>query len=150
VSNGNPLLGAPYGIYKTADGYIALAMMSIPQLKQVLLIEELDHYSQQDVFEKRDAIKAVIAAKLLTQGSSYWLERLKMAGLWASEVNDWNALRKTDLYKSAQMENRVVVNGTESYVTTRCPIRINGQRLFSDTPAPLLGQHTEKIKEELL
>lgn len=150
VSNGNPLLGAPYGIYKTADGYIALAMMSIPQLRQVLLIEELAHYSQQDVFEKRDAIKAVIAAKLLTQSSSYWLEHLKIAGLWASEVNDWNSLRQTDLYKSLQMENRVVVNGGESYITTRCPIRINGQRLFSDAPAPLLGQHTEKIKEELL
>ena len=28
-NNGHPLLSAPYGIYKTADGYIALAMMDI-------------------------------------------------------------------------------------------------------------------------
>ena len=150
VSNGNPLLGAPYGIYKTADGHIALAMMSIPQLKEVLPIEELAQYTQEDVFAKRDEIKAIIAAKLRTQNNAYWLGRLKEAGLWASEVNDWNGLRKTDLYKSVQMENRVAVNGEEGYLTTRCPIRINGKRLFSGKPAPLLGEHTQKIKEELL
>lgn len=150
VSNGNPLLGAPYGIYKTANGHIALAMMSIPTLREVLSIEELAQYTQEDVFAKRDEIKAIISAKLLAQNNAYWLERLKDAGLWASEVNDWNGLRETDLYKSAQMENSVAVNGKEGYLTTRCPIRINGQRLFSDKPAPLLGQHTQKIKEELL
>lgn len=150
VSNGNPLLGAPYGIYKTADGHIALAMMSIPQLREVLSIDELAQYTQEDVFAKRDEIKAIVSAKLLTQNNAYWLERLKNAGLWASEVNDWNGLRKTDLYKSIQMENSVTVNGEEGYLTTRCPIRINGKRLFSDKPAPLLGQHTQKIKEEFL
>ncbi|MGN7788114.1 CaiB/BaiF CoA transferase family protein [Niabella sp. 22666] len=150
VSNGNPLLGAPYGIYKTADGHIALAMMSIPQLREVLSIDELAQYTQEDVFAKRDEIKAIISAQLLTQNNAYWLERLKAAGLWASEINDWNRLRKTDLYKSIQIENSVAVNGEERYLTTRCPIRINGKRLFSDKPAPLLGQHTQKIKEELL
>jgi len=150
VSNGNPLLGAPYGIYKTADGHIALAMMSIPQLREVLSIDELSQYTQEDVFAKRDEIKAIISAQLLTQNNAYWLERLKAAGLWASEINDWNRLRKTDLYKSVQMENSVAVNDEERYLTTRCPIRINGKRLFSDKPAPLLGQHTQKIKEELL
>ncbi len=150
VSNGNPLLGAPYGIYKTADGHISLAMMNIPQLTEVLSITELAQYTQKDVFAKRDEIKAIISGKLLTQNNTYWLDRLKDAGLWASEVNDWNVLRETDLYKSVQIENRVSVNGTEAYVTTRCPIRINGERLFSHKPAPLLGQHTKKIKEELL
>lgn len=150
VSNGNPLLGAPYGIYKTADGHIALAMMNIPQLTEVLSIAELARYTQEDVFAKRDEIKAIISGKLLTHNNTYWLDRLKEAGLWASEVNDWNALRKTDLYKSVQIENRVAVNDKEAYLTTRCPIRINGERLFSDKPAPLLGQHTQKIKEELL
>ncbi|WP_170138318.1 CoA transferase [Niabella yanshanensis] len=150
VSNGNPLLGAPYGIYKTAEGHIALAMMNIPELTKALAIEELARYTQADVFAKRDEIKAIISEKLLTQNNAYWLDRLKDAGLWASEVNDWNVLRKTDLYKSVQMENTVSINGREAYLTTRCPIRINGERLFSDKPAPLLGQHTQKIKEELL
>ena len=32
VSNGHPLLSAPYGIYKTKDGYLAIAMVDLQQL----------------------------------------------------------------------------------------------------------------------
>ena len=36
ISNGNPLLSAPYGIYKTADGYFAIAMMPLSELNEIL------------------------------------------------------------------------------------------------------------------
>ncbi|GAB3416996.1 CaiB/BaiF CoA transferase family protein [Niabella aquatica] len=150
VSNGNPLLGAPYGIYKTADGYIALAMMSMLLLQQALETFELNGYTEQDVFEKRDEIKGIIAKQLLTNSSKYWLQRLTTLGLWASDVNNWAALTQTDLYKSTGMEIRIDAGNNATYVTTRCPIRINGEKLVADQPAPLLGQHTEKIKEEFL
>jgi len=35
-------------------------------------------------------------------------------------------------------------------ITTRCPIRINKQRLFSDKRAPALGEQTAKVVNELL
>lgn len=150
VSNGNPLLGAPYGIYKTADGYIALAMMSMPLLQQALEAVELHSYMQQDMFQKRDEIKAIIAKQLLTNSSKYWLQRLASLGLWASDVNNWDTLMQTDLYKSTEMEIRINAGNGEDYFTTGCPIRIDGEKLVSERPAPLLGQHTEKIKEEFL
>ena len=34
-------------------------------------------------------------------------------------------------------------------ITTRCPIRFNGKRLFSAKPAPQLGEHNVKILHEL-
>ncbi|MDQ1555922.1 MAG: CoA:oxalate CoA-transferase, partial [Actinomycetota bacterium] len=33
-------------------------------------------------------------------------------------------------------------------LTTRSPIRIDGQRLTSSAPAPRLGQHTEAVRAE--
>ena len=33
---GHPLQGAPYGIYATADGHLALAMGSVPRLGELL------------------------------------------------------------------------------------------------------------------
>lgn len=36
VNNGNPYLGAPYGIYETADGFLALAMGSVSRLGELL------------------------------------------------------------------------------------------------------------------
>ncbi|MGN6640518.1 MAG: CaiB/BaiF CoA transferase family protein, partial [Mucilaginibacter sp.] len=40
-NNAHAYLGAPYGIYQTADGFLALAMGSIPQLGQLLQCEPL-------------------------------------------------------------------------------------------------------------
>ena len=33
-------------------------------------------------------------------------------------------------------------------MTTRCPIRINGERLYADKAAPKLGEHNKKVVEE--
>ncbi|HMR84817.1 MAG TPA: CoA transferase, partial [Niabella sp.] len=57
---------------------------------------------------------------------------------------------QTELYKSTEMEIRINAGNGEDYFTTGCPIRINGKKMISDRPAPLLGQHTEKIKGEFL
>ncbi|WP_346238639.1 CaiB/BaiF CoA-transferase family protein [Niabella insulamsoli] len=150
VSNGNPLLGAPYGIYKTKDGYIALAMMSMPLLQEALGIASLGNYAPADVFEKRDEIKSIIAEQLLVKETAFWLQRLMALGLWASEVHNWDTLTQTPLYKSTGMESKIAANGDKSFTTTRCPIRIDGKAVGAKLAAPELGEHTEKIKEELL
>jgi crotonobetainyl-CoA:carnitine CoA-transferase CaiB-like acyl-CoA transferase len=40
-------------------------------------------------------------------------------------------------------------NGTV-YQTTRCPIRIDGQRLYSEKGSPDLGEDTDRITAELV
>ena len=40
-NNGNPLLSAPYGIYATANGHIAIAMVNIPLLAKAIGSETL-------------------------------------------------------------------------------------------------------------
>jgi hypothetical protein len=47
------------------------------------------------------------------------------------------------------MEQAIGLNG-KHFVTTRCPIRINGERLISPNAAPSLGQQNREIKTELL
>ncbi len=148
-NNGHPLLGAPYGLYATADGHIALAMMDITSLAKAISCEPLKKFAKDLVFSSRDEIKAILAKHLAAAPSSHWLEHLHAAGLWAMEVLDWKAMRDHAGYKSLRMEQEVkTANG--SMTTTRCPIRINGQRLFASAPAPSLGEHNEKVKNELL
>ena len=65
------------------------------------------------------------------------------------EVNDWNEMMDQDAYKVLQMEQDILVNG-KKLTTTRCPIRINGERLFSIKPAPKLGEHQKIIQQELI
>jgi crotonobetainyl-CoA:carnitine CoA-transferase CaiB-like acyl-CoA transferase len=37
-----------------------------------------------------------------------------------------------------------------AYQTTRCPIRIDGQRLYSEKGSPDLGEDTNRITTELI
>jgi crotonobetainyl-CoA:carnitine CoA-transferase CaiB-like acyl-CoA transferase len=62
VSNGNAYLGAPYGIYQTADGHLAVAMGSIVRLGELLSCKPLTTYTDPKTwFTQRDEIKAELA-----------------------------------------------------------------------------------------
>src|SRR3982751_205800 len=55
VNNGHAYIAAPYGIYKTKNGYLALAMGNIVSLGELLKCEGLQAYTNpDDWFNKRD------------------------------------------------------------------------------------------------
>lgn len=149
VSNGNPLLGAPYGLYRTKDGFIAIAMMDIQVLAKAIESTALAAFTQDHAFSDRDEIKAVLAAHLVTNQTAFWLDRLHDHDLWAMEVLNWDQMVKQDAYQVLEMEQPIRVDGKE-VITTRCPIRINGNTFRSDRPAPRLGEQTESILNELI
>jgi crotonobetainyl-CoA:carnitine CoA-transferase CaiB-like acyl-CoA transferase len=148
-NNGHPLLSAPYGIYQTADGYIALAMMDIRVLAKAIDCKMLEEFSNGQAFAERDEIKAILAEHLSFETTGYWLTHLQQDGLWAMEVFDWEQMMNHEAYKSLQMEQTLNVEGKE-IITTRCPIKINGERLYSDKPAPKLGEHNERVMREVV
>ncbi len=146
--NGHPLLSAPYGLYKTADGYIALAMMDIHELADAIDCAGLKNFSKDEVFAKREEIKNLLADCLVKQTSSYWIEQMHESGLWAMEVLDWQQMMDHGAYKVLEMEQELNV-GDEKIITTRCPIRINGKKFYVDKAAPKLGEHKQRIMAEL-
>jgi len=147
-SNGHTLLSAPYGIYATAEGFIAIAMVPLAKLSAALDCTALSHFIQEDAFKKRDEIKEIINQHLSQQPASFWIKKLHQYDLWAMEVLDWLQMKKEEAYKVLEMEQTVGLD-EKQFLTTRCPIRINGKKLVSAKPAPLLGEQNEKIKSEL-
>jgi CoA:oxalate CoA-transferase len=137
INNGHTLLGAPYGLYQTKDGYIALAMMDIYELADAIDCDELKSFEKEEVFGKRDEIKKVLAGFLVKQDSEYWIDQLHEHGLWAIEVFDWEKMKKHEAYKVLKMEQQVNINGGWM-ITTRNPIRINEKLLVNEKGAPVL------------
>lgn len=148
-NNGHSLLSAPYGVYKTEDGYIALAMMELQVLAKAIDCTVLKEFSNEQAFAERDAIKAILAEHLSFKATQYWLTCLQKEGLWAMEVFDWEKMMNHEAYKCLLMEQQLNVAG-KKIITTRCPIRINGERLYSDRPAPKLGEDNEKVMREVV
>ncbi|WP_343702133.1 CaiB/BaiF CoA-transferase family protein [Chitinophaga sp.] len=149
LNNANALLSAPYGIYRTANGYLAIAMMPVQTLNKALQCAALNAYAEEEAFSKRDEIKSVIAGHLLTQTSEYWLERTGALDLWVMPVLDWEQMRATGGYQVLDMEQEIVLKNNRRFTTTRCPVRINNTLLKSDRPAPAIGEHNDSIKRSL-
>lgn len=148
-NNANAYLGAPYGIYQTQNGYIALAMGSIPVLGNLLGCEAISVY--QDIaaaFDQRDEIKAILADHLLTGTTEKWLSKLEPADIWCADVLNWQQLLAHDGFKVLDMIQEVEMLDGYKYETTRCPIRIDGELLTSTKGSPKLGQDNEKIIAE--
>ncbi|MCF3109204.1 CoA transferase [Niabella sp. CC-SYL272] len=149
VNGGHPYVGAPYGIYKTADSWLALAMTDIVRLGQLTDCYALLAYTNSNEwFTQRDAIKQVLAAHLQQRATKEWLAVLEPADIWCSEVLDYAALRNHPAYKELEMEMTVKNSNGTVITTTRCPFRVDGQLLISKTGAPLLGEHTMAIDKE--
>lgn len=149
VNGGHPYVGAPYGIYKTADAWLALAMTDIVNLGKLLGCAALTEYvNKNDWFEKRDEIKAILAAHLKTGATKEWLEMLEPADVWCSEVLSYGALRKHPAYRALDMEMTVTNSKGTRITTTRSPFKVDGALLTGTIAAPLLGEHTLAIDKE--
>lgn len=146
VSNGNAYIPAPYGIYKTREGYLSLAMGDIPKLARLLQCPPLETYTNSaEWFDRRDEIKGILAGHLLTQTADEWLSVLQPADIWCAKVMDYHDLMQQIGYKVLNMELKVKTSNGLSIRTTRCPIRIDGAIAASDRGAPLLGEHNQLI-----
>jgi CoA:oxalate CoA-transferase len=149
INNANAYLGAPYGIYPTADGYLALAMGSVPRLGALLGCPQLLEYSDsQRWFTERDQIKAALAEHLKGQSTAHWLGILEPAGVWCADVFTWPRLLEHEAFDVLRMVQRVSRSNGASLLTTRCPIRIDGAILTSPTGAPKIGEHNDSIQQE--
>jgi crotonobetainyl-CoA:carnitine CoA-transferase CaiB-like acyl-CoA transferase len=150
VNNAHAYLAAPYGIYATADGHLALAMAPIPRLGELLGCEPFLGYTDPaEWFTERDAIKAVLADHLRGKTTAEWLAVLEPADVWCADVLDWPGLRAHGGFQALAMTQRVARANGAALETTRCPIRIDGGLLTSPRGAPAVGEDTEAIRAEL-
>ena len=151
INNAHAYIAAPYGIYKTKDKYLALAMTDIAQLGDLIGCEELKKYTDKsEWFLKRDEIKKVLADWLDNETTDTWISILEPADIWCARVMNYNDLIDEEGYKVLNMDLSVKTSSGLHITTTRCPIRVDGNILTSPKGAPLLGEHNEQIEKQFL
>ena len=149
VNGANAYIAAPYGIYKTSDGFFALAMGNILTLAKLLSCTALEQYTNsEEWFSKRDEIKTILANHLATNTKDHWLSILEPADIWCAKVLDYKELIQEEAYQNLNMEIVVKTSNGLSITTTRCPIKVDGKIAVSERGAPLLGEHNNEIDEQ--
>jgi CoA:oxalate CoA-transferase len=147
--NAHAYLAAPYGVYDTANGYLALAMTHLPTLGKLLDLPALQEISNSaEGFQRRDEIKRIIAPRLKEHTTEHWLEILNAADIWCAEVLDWPKLCASEAFKELAMVQTLTNGRGIEILTTRLPIRLDGALLTSTGLAPRVGEHTATIQRE--
>ena len=148
-NNAHAYLSAPYGIYKTSNGYIAIAMTPLPQLGELLNLDSIKNlHDQKEWFTKRDEIKKNIGDWIEKETTEHWLSILEPADIWCAKVLDWETMVKHDGFKILDMVQRIQRDDGLNIETLRCPIKIDGEIFKSSKAAPKIGNDNNNIKKE--
>ncbi len=146
VNNASVYLGAPYGIYETADGWLALAMAPLGKLAELTGCKALEAYADPAMwFKDRASIKALLAAHLARKPTAHWLALLEPADIWCAPVLDWPQLVRHDGFAALELTQEIENPEHGVMRTTRCPLRVDGEVLTSPRGAPALGADNEEI-----
>ncbi|HEY8595124.1 MAG TPA: CaiB/BaiF CoA-transferase family protein [Devosiaceae bacterium] len=143
-------LSAPYGVYPTRDGFLAIAMTPIGRLADLLGISALSPYRDDpgSWFTARDTIKRIIAERIGTETTAHWLSILEPADIWCAKVMDWAELLDSEGFNALDMLQLVEREDNVHITTTSSPIRIDGTRPKRDRAAPRIGEHGAAIRKE--
>ncbi len=150
VRNAHAYLAAPYGVYRCAEGWLALAMMPLAKLAPLLKLPALSDYTPDDAFQRRDEIKTMIASRLQEKTVAEWLAILEPADIWAAEVLDWPQLLQSAAFRQLDILQTVTRDDGVSVRTTASPIRVNGVRAKNGLAAPTIGGQSEKVRAEFI
>jgi crotonobetainyl-CoA:carnitine CoA-transferase CaiB-like acyl-CoA transferase len=141
---------APYGVFQTSDGYIALAFPKMSALAQVIDAPQLAELNDEgDTFTHRDMIYAVTRERLVHKTSAEWLAALDAVGAWAGPVYGY-----AEVVDDPQIKHNGTFveydHPTEGHVKTPgFPIRFSKTPSRVERGAPVTGQHTREILSEL-
>jgi crotonobetainyl-CoA:carnitine CoA-transferase CaiB-like acyl-CoA transferase len=146
--NAHAYLAAPYGVYQTRDGWLAIAMAPLDKLAIVLDLPAIAGVPPNAAFERRDEIKRAIAKHLASEPTAYWLARMQPADIWCAEVLDWPALFASEAFRRMDLLQTVVSPDGREVRTTRSPIRVDAERERCRSAAPRIGEHTDALRVE--
>jgi crotonobetainyl-CoA:carnitine CoA-transferase CaiB-like acyl-CoA transferase len=142
---------APYGVYPTEDGYLALSLSPLADIAVAIGEPRLAAYDKKDTWTKQDEITDLIAAKLKTATTQTWIARMEPLKIWHAPVQDYGAIREDPQVK--HMRSLITVPGTG---TTEAPITVVNHPVLYDgaaaavrRPPQQLGAQTVEVLAEL-
>ncbi len=155
--NGNDHpIAAPYGLFRTSDGEIAIAPAGEPMYQRLLRALDAQELRERPEFatnalraQNRAAINAEIEARTMRETSAHWIHVLNEAGVPCSQV-----MSMDQVFADPQVidQRSVVTQEHPKYGPVSMlgsPLYIDGASLPVRRHAPELGEHNAEVLGEL-
>jgi crotonobetainyl-CoA:carnitine CoA-transferase CaiB-like acyl-CoA transferase len=143
---GGAWLSAPFGVYRTADGHLALAMASLAVVGELLEEPRLAAFDDpRRAYDDRDEVYELVQAKLVERPTAAWLELLATKDVWCAPVQTFDDVVDDPQVAHNELLTTVELPNGREFRVVGIPVR------FSDTPGsirsgpPAVGQHTDEV-----
>ncbi|MGZ4125702.1 MAG: CaiB/BaiF CoA transferase family protein [Actinomycetota bacterium] len=148
---------APYGGFRTADGWIVLAGAGSEDLWvrccKVLGAEELleDERFRDNAarVRHRDELTVALEDVLRTRPTRHWLDLLDAEGVPAAEVQDVAEVFASEQSRALGVVQELASPRAGTYRVVGAPVRFDLDPFAYPRPAPALGEHTREVLEEV-
>jgi crotonobetainyl-CoA:carnitine CoA-transferase CaiB-like acyl-CoA transferase len=142
---------APYGVYATKDGHLALSLSPLKAVGEALDEPRLGAFSDQDAWTRQDEITELIAARLRTATTAEWIARLEPRKIWHAPVQGYRQLAEDAQVQ--HMRSLLTLPGsgeTGAPVTlVNHPVLYDGKSAHVRLPPQPLGAQTEEVLKEI-
>jgi crotonobetainyl-CoA:carnitine CoA-transferase CaiB-like acyl-CoA transferase len=148
---GSPFHPAPYGIYATTDGYVALSLSPISAISAALgRPRELVAYEGPAVaMERREEIYRALAPFFRTNSTQHWVDALRAHGIWIAPVHDYERMLADAAIQHVDPVAEIDHPLAGRVRLLKHPVTYSaGEPEVSRLP-PALGEQTDEILAEL-
>jgi len=153
---GHPGSGAPFGIYKTKDDYITIAVASLEDLSEILGDQELKKYSQgpsgamgSDLqITKRDEIFHYIENLTKKHTTEFLDKKLSEKGCWSAPLKTHKEVFDDPQVKHMNMFSTFNHPKYGNLKTVSPAVKMSETPTKISKPVPMIGEHGYEILKE--
>ncbi|WP_114326652.1 CaiB/BaiF CoA transferase family protein [Candidatus Colwellia aromaticivorans] len=156
LGNGHPNI-VPYQTFATQDGSIILAVGNDNQFIQFCQVAQCSDIAEDPLFAtnaqrviNRDKLVPVLAGKLASYTSQWWIEQLERVSVPCGPVNTLEQVFNHPQIKHREMVKQIANKQGELIDTVASPINLSATPLQYNSASPDLGQHSHQVLSKTL
>jgi len=151
LGNGHPNI-VPYQTFATQDGSIILAIGNDNQFIKFCEVAQCSNIAEDPWFAtnakrviNRDKLIPILACKLASNTSQWWIEQLEQVAVPCGPVNTLEQVFNHPQIKHREMVKQVPNQQGELIDTIASPINLSATPLQYNSASPDLGQHSYQV-----
>jgi len=140
---------APYGSFKTADGWITMSLADGATLAKAYNDDRFASLTREQQFDQREEVNTRVAEHMAKRTTADWTATFDEHGIWYAEVREYD-----DVLADPQIEANQSVLEYEDPAAGRVrllahPVKYDGEVPPLTRRPPTPGQHTDEVLLEL-
>ncbi len=147
----------PYQAFRTADGYIMVAVGNDRQFADCMgccdlseVAEDPRFLSNEDRLANRRELIALISAALERETSDHWLRKLAEAGVPCGPISDIGEVFSGRYAAERKLVRTLRHPYDDTLPTVANPVRFSSDEVSYRSAPPLLGEHTDEVLADWL